>query len=85
LGVRQREAGHGRPVDAEEVTGGRVAFAEDIMEPVGARTGDVRGQLPDRPLVRGGPERELLGRQDAEGLDDSSLVLGPSRVERVQR
>src|SRR3954463_6753959 len=52
-GVVERQTRDGRSVDAEEVAGRRVALAEDVVEPVRSRTGDVRGQLPDGPLVRG--------------------------------
>ena len=83
-GVLQRQVGNGGAGDAEEVTSGGIAFAEDILEPVGAGSRRVSGELPDGPLVRSGPQSQLLGGEITERVEDEALVGRPALVEGLQ-
>src|SRR5687768_3464837 len=54
------------------------------MEPVGAGSHRVTGELPDGPLVWSGPQPQLLGGEITERVDDEALVVGPTFVEDLR-
>ena len=56
----------------------RTALAEDVAEPVHPCAGTVRGELPDRPVVGAGTDRELLVGQVADAVAQSGRVPGAS-------
>ena len=60
-------------------------LAQDVAQPVDPCPGDVAGDRPDRPVLRRGPERELLRREVADRIDKTSLVLRPAVIEESDR
>src|SRR6188508_1296462 len=61
-----------------------VLFSKHEAQPVKAAAKHVRGELPDCPLVRGGAELDLFGREWSERFDDSAVLLRPAVGERLK-
>jgi hypothetical protein len=58
-------------------------LAEHLAQPVDAGAGGVTHDRPHRPVLRLGPQRELLVGQRADRLDEALVVLRPTVVEQA--
>jgi hypothetical protein len=82
--VLEGQVGDGRARDAEHVTDGCVALAEDIVKPIRPRPSHVAGDLPDRQLGGGSPKCQLVLVEIADGRQEKPLMMRPTCVERLK-
>ena len=80
-GIHERKAGHRRRGNAQHVANGRVAFTENLVEPVCPASCHVGRQLPDGPVVGRRPQLHLLVGQRTDDVEEAVLVGRPAAVD----